>query len=184
MNLHLEAVASGPAAPDDPEPVARAYTAYAAELRRFAGSRLPQSDEAEDVVQESFLRLAVEADAGRFPRQPRAWLYRVAINHIISGARRRRSAGLVAGLEIPHLREPVDSETPETLCLAVERRLRVGHEIASVGQSARTGMLMAAEGYSGREIAFAIGRTETATRGLMCRARAQVRRSLEMAEAV
>ena len=40
---------------------------------------------------------------------------------------------------------------------------------------ARTALVMAANGFSGREIATSIGRTETATRTLMFRARERLR---------
>jgi RNA polymerase sigma-70 factor (ECF subfamily) len=161
--------------------VAQAYAAYAPELRRFATARLREPVAAEDIVQESFLRLSVEARAGRFPRQPRAWLYRVAMNLIISAARRRAASPLALVHEVP---EPVDRDTPESLCLALERHRTLADAMASIAPRARTGLLMAAHGYSGREIAVALGRSEVATRALMFRARSQARRSLTLAEAV
>jgi RNA polymerase sigma-70 factor (ECF subfamily) len=166
------------------DPVTTAYASYVHELRGFATARLRSIVAAEDVVQESFLRLAVEADAGRFPRQPRAWLYRVTLNLIISGARSAQRANAAGALGLLGPREPVDFDTPEARWLALERRQRVGAAMASVAPRARTGLLMAAEGYSGREIAAAIGTTEVATRALMFRARSQVRRSLSLAEAI
>ena len=50
--------------------------------------------------------------------------------------------------------------------------------VAALGiltDDARTALVMAANGYSGREIADALGRTETATRTLMFRARERLR---------
>jgi RNA polymerase sigma-70 factor (ECF subfamily) len=182
--MNPEADRGGEHAPLELDPVARSYAEHAAELRRFATSRLRTTVAAEDVVQESFLRLAVEARAGRFPRQPRPWLYRVALNLIISGARRGQTDGAVMALQLLDATGPVDLETPESRCLSLERHRSLGVAMASVEPRARTGLLMAAEGYSGREIAIVIGRTETATRALMCRARARVRRSLTLAEAV
>jgi RNA polymerase sigma-70 factor, ECF subfamily len=164
--------------------VARAYVEHEAELRRFAMARLRATAPAEDIVQESFLRLAAEARAGRFPRQPRAWLYRVAMNLIISAARRGQAAGAVVALGLLDAAYPVDHETPESHCLSLERQRSLGAAMASVEPRARTGLLMAAQGYSGREIATALGRSEPATRTLMCRARARVRRSVTVAEAV
>jgi RNA polymerase sigma-70 factor (ECF subfamily) len=160
--------------------VTSAYALHAGELLRFAISR-GGSLAADDVVQEAFLRLSVEADAGRFPRQPRAWLYRVAINLIISAARRRSTADKRSFWTVDQT-EPVDAETPEHHCLSAERQQRIGHAMAAVSPRARTGLLMAADGYSGREIAVAIGRSEVATRALLCRARGTVRRSLSAGE--
>lgn len=43
---------------------------------------------------------------------------------------------------------------------------------------ARTALLLAAHGFSGREVAEALGRTELATRSLICRARLRLREHL------
>ncbi len=161
--------------------ITQAYVTHAAELRRFAMVRLRDSVAAEDVVQESYLRLAIEDRAGRYPREPRAWLYRVAINLIISGARRTRSSQV---MPIPDSLELVDLETPESQFLARERDRTLGSAMDTVGPRGRTGLLMAAQGYSGREIAGHLGRSEVATRALMCRARTSIRRALVLAEAV
>lgn len=161
--------------------ISEAYALHAGELRRFAIARLRDTVAADDVVQEAFLRLAIEDRAGRYPRQPRAWLYRVAMNVIISGARRHKSSGV---LPMPDRLELVDLDTPESRFLAGERRQSLGTAMGSVGPGGRTGLLMAAQGYSGREIAGAIGRSELATRALMCRARTSIRRALTLAEAV
>lgn len=48
--------------------------------------------EAEDLVQETFLRLTRETRAGRSPAQVRAWLYQVAANLAVSRSRRRSTA--------------------------------------------------------------------------------------------
>lgn len=182
MNLDFDH--DGEQVPVEPDRVARAFAAYGSELRRFATARLRSAVAAEDVVQEAFLRLAVEADAGRFPRRPRPWLYRVVANLIISAARRSQASGSLIALEPRAATEPVDPETPETRCLSLERHRSLAVAMACIGIPARTGLIMAAEGYTGREIAMAIGRSEVATRALMFRTRAQVRRSLLLAEAV
>ena len=47
--------------------------------------------------------------------------------------------------------------------------------LARLAPDARVALVMAAHGFSGREIATSLGRTETATRTLMFRAREQMR---------
>jgi RNA polymerase sigma factor (sigma-70 family) len=168
-------------AADAQDPVARAYEMHAPELRRFATARTRDAVAAEDIVQESFLRLSVEARAERFPRQPRGWLYRVAMNLIISGARRTKTSPLTTVAELP---ERSDLDTPESRFLAGERSRMLRTAMESTGRVGRTGLVMAAAGYSGREIAAVLGRSEVATRALMCRARTSVRRTLTLAEAV
>jgi len=59
----------------------------------------------------------------------------------------------------------------------------IDHERArELAPDARVALLLAAQGFSGREIAETIGRSEIATRTLMCRARLDLRRRLEAAD--
>ena len=98
--------------------VSRAYEAWAPELRRYATSRTHDPAAAEDLVQEAFVRLAIEARSSRSPTNPRAWLYRVVLNLIISGSRRaavarRRSPELAIGEGL--------ADSAEAVILASER---------------------------------------------------------------
>jgi RNA polymerase sigma-70 factor (ECF subfamily) len=176
MRLGQVSPASAPAAPaHDERSIEQAYEAYAPELRRYATARLRDSAAAEDIVQEAFIRLAVEEGALRAPRNQRAWLFRVVLNLIISGSRRAE----VARRRSSHL--PIDDivlESPEMACLATERQRALGAALQVAGAAGQTGLLLAAQGYSGREIADVLGRSEGATRTLICRARSQVRREL------
>jgi RNA polymerase sigma-70 factor (ECF subfamily) len=152
-----------------------AYHAHASELHRFATAKVRDSATAEDIVHEAFLRLAIESKAGRFPANPRAWLYRVAFNAIVS--RGRRAAVAARHATTQQIRIAVD-DTPETRYLEIERGLRIGSAMRMASPQGRSGLVMAAEGYSGREIAIALGRNETATRTLMHRARKVIRQRL------
>ncbi len=158
------------------ETIAHAYEAFAPQLRRYAGARLRNAAAAEDVVQEAFVRLAVESRASGKPDNERAWLYRVVTNLIISGARHaavtQRRSVLIESTE-------VRVESPETLFLASERYQGLGAALEAVGTDGRTGLILAAQGYSGREIAERLGRSAGATRTLLCRARSTVRRELD-----
>jgi RNA polymerase sigma-70 factor, ECF subfamily len=131
---------------------------------------------AEDVVQEAFLRLAVETAAGDGPRNHRAWLHRVVLNLIISGTRHTKVATRMANRLAT---ADVAYESPEILFLDSERHRALRAALRATGPDARRGLVLAAHGYSGREIAESIGRTEGATRTLLCRARTDVRRQLE-----
>jgi RNA polymerase sigma-70 factor (ECF subfamily) len=141
---------------------------------------LRDSAAAEDIVQESFLRLALESQVRRYPRQPRAWLYRVVRNLIISGARRAAVARRQSAQD-PFA--DVVLESPEIHVPASERRRILAIAMEAGGPDGRTGLILAAQGYSGREIAEVLGRSEAATRTLMCRARGSVRRQLTSQEA-
>jgi RNA polymerase sigma-70 factor (ECF subfamily) len=156
--------------------ISAAYTSHAAELHRFTAAKVRDAATAEDIVHEAFLRLAIESNAGRFPDHPRAWLYRVAWNVIVSRGRRATIAARHAARD---RLEAVVAETPECRYLAMESRLQIESALMEASPRARRGLVMAAEGYSGREIALALGRKEPATRALIHRARKAVRRRLE-----
>lgn len=155
--------------------IEQAYTAFASELRRYASGRIRSVDGAEDLVQEAFLRFATEARAGREPQNPRAWLYRVVHNLIVSGSRRAQVAR--RDEHQPSFEDLVDHSS-ESVVLGAERDRALATALLAAGGEGRTGLLLAAHGYSGREIARHLGRSEGSTRTLMCRARGQVRREL------
>jgi RNA polymerase sigma-70 factor (ECF subfamily) len=152
-----------------------AYDAYQRELFGFALASTRDATAAEEVVQEAFLRLVMEAGAGRVPDLIRPWLFRVAANLITSRGRRRQVADRMAPRLVSHDVE----ESPE----AAYYRRELGAELASaldaISPDERNGVLMAASGFSGREIAAALGRTEGATRTMLFRARLRIQRRLE-----
>src|SRR5690349_20881901 len=157
-----------------------AFTMLHAEIYSFARRATRSESVAEDLVQEAFVRLMSEVRAGRRPEQVRAWLYRVASNLAVS--RGRRASTVVKwirehGLETARR----TSESPETIYLSAERVSTLEAALGSLGVDARAALLMSAEGFSGPEIASAIGRTHGATRTLLARARIRVRGALESA---
>ena len=56
-----------------------------------------------------------------------------------------------------------------------ETRREVWAALATLPVDARTALMLAAHGFSGREVAAALGRSELATRSLICRARLRLR---------
>ncbi len=67
--------------------VAAAYQEYSPELLRYAVSWTRDQQEAQDAVQEVFLRYFVERSYGRQIENPRGWLYQVLRNHLLDRAR-------------------------------------------------------------------------------------------------
>ena len=63
-----------------------------------------------------------------------------------------------------------------------ERDAEVFRALAEARPDDREAILLAASGYRTREIATQLGRTELATRALLCRARGRMRRSLAVLE--
>ena len=161
-----------------------AWTAHHDELFAFLVRTTRSPEVAEDMLQEAYLRLTREVHASRTPENIRAWLYRVGSNLAVSRGRRMSAAvrglvrlGSAAGAERTE-------DAPEADYLRRENQAALIDVLAQVAPDARAVVLLAAEGFSGAEIAAAIGRSEGATRTLLCRTRMRIRSRLESAEAV
>jgi RNA polymerase sigma-70 factor (ECF subfamily) len=158
--------------------VRAAFEAHHTELFTFLLRSTRDAAAAEDLLQDTFLRLTREIDAGRTPEQLRAWLYRVAANLAISRVRRARTAlnwlrQQQAGPLTDHVR------SPEASVIDHERSAEIEAALATLDPDARTAMLLSADGFSGMEIAATIGRSHAATRTMLSRARLRVRAELE-----
>lgn len=151
--------------------VEAAYAAHAGPLLRWLVATTRDPSSAEDLTQEAFIRLVVEVRAGRTPDNVGAWLHRVG--HNLAMSRGRRIA--VAGRRIVEIAPPRNAPSPETLTLEAERDSRLHDALAGLGATDQRALLLAANGYRGREIARSIGRTDGATRTLMCRARMKIK---------
>jgi RNA polymerase sigma-70 factor (ECF subfamily) len=148
-----------------------AYTAQAEPLvRRLTGiTRDPTA--AEDLMQEAFVRLVVEVRAGRIPSEPGAWLYRVGHNLAMSRGRRMSVADRRQG-ELPL---PGNAPSPETLAVESEQNMWLRDAVAELRPTDRHAVILAAHGVRGPEIARSIGKSDAATRTLLCRARTRIR---------
>ena len=147
------------------------YLAHAPGLTRWMTSFTRDPEVAADLVQEAFLRLARELGAGRCPDNAPAWLAQVARNLATSRARRASTATRFE----PFLERPTAPEDPAATVIATERAVAVHAALADLRPVDRTALLLAAEGHHNAEIAVRIGRTELATRALLCRARRRLR---------
>ena len=154
--------------------VAAAYDEHAARLRAFAIAAVRDGEAADDLLQDTFLRLVVELKAGRRPGNVGGWLYRVLSNLIISRGRRRSVADRMRSLLVRHDLEP----SPEDLALANERDRTLALALSKLPPDARVALLLAARGTGSAEIAVAIHRTTTATRTYLCRSRIRLRDEL------
>jgi RNA polymerase sigma factor (sigma-70 family) len=152
-----------------------AYDTHGQELYAFLLAMTRDVEAAQDIVQEAFLRLVAEERKGRPPSNARAWLYRVAANLAISRTRRRRAAANWSARQ----RDPQVGGSAEGEVLVREEHQALARALAALGAEARAGLLMAAHGFRGPEIAEALGKSEGATRTLLCRARIRLRDRLE-----
>ncbi|MGI8703886.1 MAG: RNA polymerase sigma factor [Candidatus Limnocylindrales bacterium] len=159
--------------------VTEAYATWHEQLFGFLTNATRDREIAEDLLQETFLRLVAEMRAGRAPEEVRPWLYRVASNLVVSRARRRAVAGRwLSHLVVRETSDPADAEL-----LRQERAGDLERILAHLKPEARVGLLLAAHGFSGLEVATALNRSEGSTRVLLCRARLQLRQLIEAEEA-
>ncbi len=154
--------------------VEQMYTEHAARLRGWLTAICRDEAAAEDLTQEAFVRLLREAREGRAPDDAVAWLHRVASNLAMSRGRRISVADRRAG-DLP---QPSLVSSPEVDAVAAEEAAAVRTAVTELEGDDRDAVILAAHGFRGPEIAERIGRTNGATRTLLCRARAKVREQL------
>ncbi len=140
-------------------------------LRRWLTGRTRDADAAEDIAQEAFARLVREIRAGRAPDDPAAWLHRVALNLATSRGRRLT----VADRNADRLPLPQSVPGPEAWAVDDEVRGLLTGALAELPDADREAVVLAARGHRGPEIARHLGRSDGATRTLLCRARARLR---------
>jgi RNA polymerase sigma factor (sigma-70 family) len=164
--------------------VADAWVQFHEEVYAFLVRTVRDVEAAEDLLQEAFLRLTRQVRTAGAPDNTRAWLYRVAANLAVSRGR-RISASIRGLLRLNGRRETGTREdTPEVSALRHEASVELVGILRTLPPASRAALLLSSEGFSGAEIAVAIGRSEAATRTLLCRTRLRVRHELEAAEAV
>lgn len=88
------------------------YRDHATGLRQYAMAMSHRGDVAADALQEAFLRYFAERKYGRRIDNPRAWLYRVLHNYLVSCAHAvaaRREDPLLDTAEIPSRKQDLDA---------------------------------------------------------------------------
>ncbi len=154
--------------------VLAAYETHRREILAFTLRLARDPDVARDLADEVFARLTAEVHRGQAPLNVRAWAFRVAAN-LAASRGRHLSAGARWGALV-HLDTVADG--PDRVAERRERHARLEVALAGLLPDARVALVLAARGYSGREIAGALGRSEGATRTLLCRARLRLRAEL------
>lgn len=172
----------------DPAEFARLVDTYAPRLYRLALKMVRQPQDAEDVLQEAFLK-AYQA-LPQFDGRSRlsTWLYRITVNEALMLLRRKHPE--TVSLEAPR-GDAVDDEEqegleivdwcclPEDELLSAEARAVMEEAIAQLSPPLRAVFLLRdVEGLSTRETAEALGINEGAVKVRLSRARAQLRQAL------
>ena len=158
--------------------VVAAFDAHAAALKGFAAASARDPDAAEDLVQESFVRLVRELQSGRQIDNVRAWLFAVCANLAISQARRRSTRDRLRF----RLLDSWAGESPEESLLRRDDDAELRAGLSRLRLEERTALLLSAAGLSAAEVGAAIGRTPHATRTFICRARLRLREEMSRRE--
>ena len=154
---------------------AKAVEAHYTLVYRIAWRMLGGPGEAEDVAQETFLRLWRSAGDLREARSLRPWLARVASNLAIDRMRRRRPD---MSSELPDLADPADGPERHAERQAASRI--VDAAIASLPERQRTAIVLTYyEELPNADVAEALGVSIEAVESLLARARRKLKECLE-----
>lgn len=164
-------------APPQADRITCVFSAHEAEIRRFLNRLVRDAEISADLTAETFCRLVVAERAGRFPDQPRAWLYRVASNLATSHGR-RRAIETRAMRRLQAQRSDGTAASAEEHVIRRERCAELETALTPIRGDGRLALLMSAAGFPGSAIAARTGRTHGATRTLLSRSRVPIRRRL------
>jgi RNA polymerase sigma-70 factor (ECF subfamily) len=195
----LEPPGRRPAAPDDPVEAAwlarvragddqafgRLVAAYGPRLYRLAYRMTGNVQDAEDVVQETFLR--AYRRLGRFEARASVatWLHRIAVNCAVDVLRTRRDAAWpraeAAAEQDGRPAEPAARDAdPDRLALGAELRARVAAALDQLSPQERAAFVLRHfEGWSIAEIGRALNLRASATKHSIFRAVRKLRSALE-----
>jgi RNA polymerase sigma-70 factor (ECF subfamily) len=150
---------------------------YSSLLFRVAHSILRSQTEAEDVVQDVFVRVLEHRRTLAGVRDMRVWLVRIAWNLAIDRRRRKRPEQM----DEMFARSLVASSVPADKALDEAQQIKmVLSELERLPKAERNVLLLSAIDELGTaEMAEVLGRSESAVRALLFRARARLRARLE-----
>ena len=152
--------------------IRQAMGAWGGSVWRLALAQTGSKEDAEDVYQDVFLRLAQSATEFSSQEHLKAWLLRVAVNrcHDVARLRSRRPAVPLDSMPF----EPSDAGP-----LSLDEVRALWEAVGELPESMRVVIhLYYQEGYSGKEIAGLLGLEPSTVRTRLQRARAQLKISL------
>jgi len=161
-------VAIRPAASEDVDGLRGLYRCYAPDVYVCVRRLVPNHEDAEDVTQQVFLKLAARG-SGAYPRSP-AWMLRVARNAAIDHLRHVRAAPRTEPIDRELAAEPVDPDRVRSLRAAFAGLPPAQREVF---------LLRAVAGLTPGEAAARLGTTPGAVNTSYHRARLATRQALE-----
>lgn len=152
---------------------------YLNAITRFALRTLGDRAEAEEVAQETFLRLWTSAAKFEPHAQPKTWLYRIARNQCIDRIRKRRTHGQ----EVELSEREAGEDRPSALLLRKQTSERVEEALASLPERQREAItLVHYEGLTGAEACDVLAVSAEALESLLARGRRALRERLRDVE--
>lgn len=146
---------------------------YLNSIARFAQRLLNDAGEAEEVAQETFLRLWTQASNFEPRAKPKTWLYRIARNQCIDRLRKRRDAS--ADLEALS-----SGDRPSGLLARKETAEEVEAALAALPERQRAAItLVHYEGLDGSEACDVLEVSSEALESLLARGRRSLRERLK-----
>jgi RNA polymerase sigma-70 factor, ECF subfamily len=172
---------SGSAIETDPEAFEYVYRTYRCYVRQICLRILRDPAEAEDAMQDVFVRLIQKAHTFRGDAAFSTWLYRMTTNIALMRVRKNKIKWSV----LTEFSDPAGAPLPEPYITpsAYERdivnRLELTAAIHVLPQGCKAALLMHdVEGYRHREIAGICGFTVGNSKSQLCRARMRLRKYL------
>ncbi len=166
----------------DPEALAQVFERYSDKIYRLAVGILHDEQQADGVVQDTFIKLINSLDSFEGRSGIHTWLYRVAYNECLGRLRRTKPALSVD--ELPEDDFMPDNFTswesvPDSVLTSHEAMQQMEAAVASLSQSLRVVFtLRDVEGLSVHETASILGISESAVKVRLHRARLVLREKL------
>lgn len=158
-------------------------TEHSALLFRVAFSVLRNASDAEDVVQETFLRVLKQERKLESIENPRVWLIRIAWNLALDRKRRLRSTPMTEESEELMLNHASPEATAENSLGAAQGCARILRMMEQLPRKEREVLrLSALEELGTAEIAAVLQTTESSVRSCLFRARQRLRERLAVEE--
>lgn len=150
-------------------------------LFRVARSILRDDSEAEDAVQEGYIKAHRALSGFRGEARLSTWLTRIIVNQALE-RRRRRPAAAAASADVDVdavMASQAVPDTPETLAMRADLRRLIEQSIDALPQTYRSVFILSAvEGLSIEETSASLGISPANARVRMTRARARLRQAL------
>jgi len=172
----LIAIATQPGTQSLSEEVERLFREHATFIYRTAFRVTGNGEDAEDVLQNLFVRIMRRELPPDFKRNPKAYLYRAAVNlalNVVRSRSRRATMETLGEVEDPCFREKSRGESEMDECV----RQALGELSA---KAAEILILRHVHGYSDVEIARFLGTSRGTVAVSLFRSRARLRRSIRI----